>query len=148
MTAFITISALVIIASAIAGAIEGKLDATYGTDPDHSKDFKKRLAVGAVVAIIVNRVLLYRLLPQDDWWLYDRPFVCVIATLLYIGCIGFIYGFCLDVAHNTKKRRPVSFVGSTAQSDIWANKNGIKFWVFAKLGGAIISGIMYYAWTL
>lgn len=148
MTTLIIISTLVFLGSCVFGAIEGRLDAIYGTDPNHKKDWRKRLLIAVPASILVVRIFFYKLIPSDDWWLYDKPFISVIATFLMIVTMGFLYGFCLDVAHNISKGKPLNYVGNTAESDKFARDNNMKNWVIEKLAGGIIFGMIYFAWVI
>ncbi len=148
MTTFIIISAAVFLGSCLFGAIEGRIDAVYGTDPNHKKDWRKRLLIAVPVSILVVRIFLYKLVPHDDWWLYDKPFVSVVATVFMILAMGFLYGFFLDITHNISKGNPLTYVGNTADSDKFARDNNLDGWVLAKLAGGILSMIFYFAWVV
>lgn len=147
MTTFIIISTAIFLLSVIAGAIEGRLDALYGTDPDHKKDFWLRVCIGLPFMILANRFILYRLLFSDGWWLYDKPFVAVVATIfMFVGC-GLLYGYFLNITHNKNKNKPLDYIGNTAGLDKLARKLGIKNLNIMMPIGGLMFVLFYYLWT-
>lgn len=147
MKTLLIISALAFVLAMILGFAEGRHDAIKGTDPDHSKDFKFRLGIGSICAILIVRIWLWELVPFDDWWLYDRPFVSIIATLFMLSGLGFIYGFFLDITFNLAKGHQIDYIGKTAKSDQWARENK-KPIVWMKLLAAAVSLVFYFGWVL
>lgn len=137
MTTFIIISSLIIIATFIAGAIEGSNDATYGTDANHKPDFIVRVIVGTIVSSVFNFAFI------SNW------FVFVVAFVLFDIALGFAYGFSLDLTYNLKRGFKASYIGNTALSDIEARKirtSGI-WYITIKLIGFAMFAFVYYAWV-
>lgn len=136
MTTFIIISSLIILATLIAGAIEGNHDATYGTDPDHKKDFGVRLIIGILVSFPFNFAFL------SEWVVF------LVASVFMLLALGFGYGLLLDISFNLKRGLPLTYIGNTALSDIEARKIRKKgIWLLVvKLMGFAFSVFFYYAW--
>jgi hypothetical protein len=147
MTVFIIISALIFIFTAFLGAREGYLDAKNGTDPDHSKDFIRRVVVGSIVCLLFNGITSLSLLRHNlTDWIACVLYLLVIPMFMLVS-MGFLYGACLNVAYNLKKNKPITHIGSTAETDKFVTKAGIhKLTLVIFISGALLFGFIYYAW--
>ena len=119
MKTYIILTIIYFVWSAILGAIEGYRDAKNGTDIDHSKDFWKRVTLGLIFAFPLNYYGIWLIKPVDPVFV-----ISVLIAFMVVGA-GFLYGLCLNIAHNLFKKKPLGYIGNTAETDKLLRKNKI-----------------------
>lgn len=143
MKTYIILTIIYFVGSAVFGSIEGYRDAKNGTDIDHSKDFWKRVTVGLIIAFPLNYWFIWLTKPYDPILVIGWALVCMI-----VGA-GFLYGMCLNIAHNMYKKKPLGYIGNTAETDKLIRDNKLqRVAILIFLAGASWFIFFFYSWVL